>query len=83
MLMYNRAGEKDKSEFVGMVNPNLIIDGEEYMIQVIGIICLMICILLEAYTLKKLEKNKKNIVRYLSMIVCKIVSIVCLFLQVQ
>ena len=44
--------KEDKSEFVGMVNPNLIIDGEEYMIQVIGIICLMICILLEAYTLK-------------------------------
>ena len=81
--MYNRAGEKDKSEFVGMVNPNLIIDGEEYMIQVIGIICLMICILLEAYTLKKLEKNKKNIVRYLSMIGYKIVAVVCLFLQVQ
>ena len=80
MLMYNRAGEKDKAEFVGMVNPNLTIDGEEYMIQVIGIICLMICILLDAYTLKKLEKN---IVRYLSMIVCKIVSLVCLFLQVQ
>ena len=32
---------------------------------------------------KKLEKNKKNIVRYLSMIGYKIVAVVCLFLQVQ
>ena len=53
------------------------------MIQVIGIICLVICILFDTYFITKTEKNKKNIARYLAMIGCEIVAIICLVFQIK
>ena len=53
------------------------------MIQVIGIICLVICILLDTYLIIKTEKNKKNIAMYLAMIGCYIVGIICLVFQIK
>ena len=59
---------------------NEIKETEKFMIQVIGIICLVICILLDTYLIIKTEKN---IAMYLAMIGCDIVGIICLVFQIK
>ncbi len=59
---------------------NKITGAEKFMIQVIGIICLVICILLDTYLITKTEKN---IARYIAIIGCDIVAIICLVFQIK
>ena len=74
-----------KSDFIERINFkfNEITEPEKFMIQVIGIICLVICILLDTYLIVKTEKNKKNVAMYLAMIGCDIVGIICLVFQIK